>query len=55
MERLLLETDTYPMPGRATEPAHVRQVAEKLARIKGVTPNEVARHTTANFNRLFTR
>ncbi len=55
LERLLLETDTYPMPGRATEPAHVRQVAEKLARIKGVTPNEVARHTTANFNRLFTR
>jgi TatD DNase family protein len=53
LERLLLETDTYPMPHRATEPAHVRQVAQKLADIKGLTLEEVARQTTANFNRLF--
>ncbi|MEE9202805.1 MAG: TatD family hydrolase [Dehalococcoidia bacterium] len=53
LERLLLETDTYPMPRRATEPAHVRQVAQKLAEIRGISPEQVARETTANFNRLF--
>ncbi len=53
LERLLLETDTYPMSYRATEPAHVLQVAEKLAEIKGLTPEEVARQTTANFGKLF--
>jgi TatD DNase family protein len=53
LERLLLETDTYPMPHRATEPAHVRQVAYKLADIKGITLEEVGRQTTANFTKLF--
>jgi TatD DNase family protein len=53
LDRLLLETDTYPMPHRATEPAHVRQVAEKLAQVNGVTLEQVARQTTANFRRLF--
>ena len=55
LERLLLETDTYPMPRRATEPAHVHRVAEKLAEIKGLTLEQVAQHTTDNFNRLFMR
>lgn len=53
LERLLLETDTYPQPRRVTEPAHVRQVAQKLAEIKGISTEQVARQTTANFAKLF--
>jgi len=55
LDRLLLETDTYPMPRRGTEPAHVRQVAEKLAEIKGISIEKVAQSTTDNFNTLFMR
>ena len=56
MERIVLETDSYPQPWkknpiRRTEPAHVRQVAEKLAELKGLTVEEVAAATTANLKR----
>ena len=56
MERLVLETDSYPQPWkknpiRRTEPAHVRMVAEKVAEIKGLTLEEVATVTTANLRR----
>ncbi|MEE9285383.1 MAG: TatD family hydrolase [Dehalococcoidia bacterium] len=56
MERLVLETDSYPQPWkknpvRRTEPAHVRMVAEKVAAIKGLTLDEVAAVTTANLQR----
>jgi TatD DNase family protein len=52
LERLLLETDTYPLPGRTTEPADVRTVAEAVAALKGLSPDEVARATGANLERL---
>lgn len=56
LERIVLETDSYPQlfkknPARRTEPAHVAQVAEKVAEIKGVTLAEVAEVTTANLRR----
>ena len=56
MERLVLETDSYPQPWkknpiRRTEPAHVSMVAEKVAEIKGLTLEEVATVTTANLRR----
>ena len=35
------------------EPAYVVHTAEALARIKGVTPQELAKATTENFFRLF--
>jgi TatD DNase family protein len=52
LERLLLETDTYPLPGRSTEPGDVRSVAEKVAELRGVTVATIADATTANFRRL---
>ncbi len=51
LERLLLETDTYPLPGRATEPAHIVKVAEAVAEIKGLPITNIAEQTTANFFR----
>lgn len=53
MERLLVETDTYPLPGRTTEPADVVAVATEVATLKGLSLEQVARQTTTNFMRLF--
>jgi TatD DNase family protein len=58
LERVLVETDSpylVPQPLRAkrNEPLFVRQVAEKLAEIRGMTFEEIARVTTANAIRLF--
>ena len=60
MERLLVETDSpylAPVPhrGKTNEPAFTAHTAEKLAEIKGVTPDEIATVTTANFHTLFTK
>lgn len=58
LERLLVETDSpylAPMPhrGKRNEPAFTRHTAEMLAELKGVTTEELARITTANFHHLF--
>jgi TatD DNase family protein len=58
MDRLLIETDCpylapVPMRGKTNQPAYVRYVAEKLAEIKGVTPEEIAKATRENAMRLF--
>ncbi len=60
MESIVLETDTYPQPFKGkrenwTEPKDVRQVAEKLAELKGITVEEVEEVTTANFITMCTR
>jgi TatD DNase family protein len=60
LERLLVETDApflapVPMRGKRNEPAFVAHTAATLARIKGVTSEDLARITTENFYRLFTR
>ena len=58
MDRLLVETDSpflTPMPhrGKRNEPAYVNFVVEKIANVKGLTPDEVAHITTKNAQELF--
>lgn len=58
LDRLLVETDgpylaPEPKRGRRNEPAYVLYTAEKVAALKGVTLEEVARQTTANAETLF--
>ncbi len=58
LDRLLVETDApylAPVPFRSkpNEPAFVKYVAEKLAEIKGVSVDEIAKVTTENFHRLY--
>ncbi len=60
LETLLIETDApylAPMPhrGKRNEPAYVRFVAERLAELRGMTLEEIARLTTANAHRTFPR
>lgn len=60
MDRLLVETDSpylapVPRRGKRNEPALTIHTAAALAELKGVTNDEIARVTTANFARLFTR
>ncbi len=60
LDRLLLETDSpylapEPFRGKRNEPAHVAQVAARLAEVKGVEVAEVERATTDNFFRLFAK
>ena len=52
-DRIILETDSYPQPFKKirtkwTEPRHVLEVAQKLAEIRGVTPEEVFTRTSQN-------
>ena len=59
-DRLLVETDApylAPMPhrGKRNEPAFVRHTAEVLAETIGVSFDDVARITTDNFYRLFSK
>lgn len=57
-DRLLVETDSpylAPVPhrGKANLPQYVREVAEFLAELRGVSYDMLAEQTTANFYRLF--
>ena len=57
-DRLLIETDSpylapEPMRGRRNEPTHVRFVAEKLAEIRGESPEELAAYTFENAERIY--
>lgn len=58
LERLLIETDSpylapVPYRGKQNQPAYVREVCEYLAVLKGVSAEQLAQITTANFERLF--
>lgn len=60
LERLMLETDSpylAPVPhrGKANEPQYVREVAEFVADLKGVSYAELVARTAQNFFRLFRR
>ncbi|WP_396615072.1 TatD family hydrolase [Lysobacter soli] len=58
LEFLVLETDAPDQPdadnrGQRNEPAHMTRVLHTIADLRGVDPDEVARATTANAERLF--
>jgi TatD DNase family protein len=60
MDRILVETDApylapEPYRGKTCEPAYVVKTAEVLAEAKGVNFDEIAKATTDNFFKLFTK
>lgn len=57
-DRLLIETDCpylapHPYRGKRNETGYVHLVAEKIAELRGVTVEEIARITSENAKRLF--
>ncbi|HEY7773794.1 MAG TPA: TatD family hydrolase [Marinagarivorans sp.] len=60
LDHLLVETDApylapVPYRGKPNMPAYVREVAEFVADLKGISYQALAETTTANFLRLFNR
>jgi len=58
VDRMLVETDCpyltpVPFRGKRNEPAYVRLAAERMAEVKGLTLEDVARITTKNVRDLF--
>ncbi|MBE2894496.1 YchF/TatD family DNA exonuclease [Spirabiliibacterium falconis] len=58
LERLLVETDSpylapVPYRGKQNQPAYTREVCDYVATLKGISVEEFAEITTANFERLF--
>ena len=58
LEKLLVETDSpylspEPHRGKKNEPSRVRFVAEKLAEIKKISFEDIAKHTHENASELF--
>jgi TatD DNase family protein len=58
LNRLLIETDSpylapTPHRGKMNQPGYVKHVAEFIANLRGVTVEEIAEATTANFYTLF--
>ncbi|KPL50760.1 LuxR family transcriptional regulator [Prosthecomicrobium hirschii] len=59
-DRILVETDApylAPLPyrGKRNEPAYTAKTAAVLAKVRGVSDDEIARITTDNFHRLFAK
>lgn len=58
LNRLLIETDSpylapVPYRGKRNEPSYVKYVCERIAELRGMDAEDVARITTENANRLF--
>jgi len=58
LERILVETDSpylapVPYRGKQNQPSYVLHVAEEIARLRGISLEDVACATTDNFFRLF--
>jgi TatD DNase family protein len=58
LDRLLIETDSpylapVPYRGKLNNPSYVPFVARQLAQLRGLPLEEIARCTSANFERLF--
>jgi len=58
LEKILIETDSpylapSPYRGKTNQPAYVKHVAEEIARLRGITLDEVGEATSYNFRRLF--
>ena len=59
-DRYIVETDSpylAPIPhrGQSNEPSFVRHTAEKVAEIRGISLEQLAAETTANFGRLYSK
>jgi TatD DNase family protein len=52
LDRLLVETDTYPLPGRTTEPRDVVEVVEAIADARGLDQRTVAAWTVRNLREV---
>ena len=58
LEYLLLETDDpylapVPFRGKENQPMYVKYVAEEIANLRGITPEEVAKTSTGNAKKIF--
>ena len=58
LDRLLIETDSpylapVPYRGKTNNPSYVPYVARQLAELRQMSLEDVAHHTSANFERLF--
>ncbi|PKO52352.1 MAG: DNAase [Betaproteobacteria bacterium HGW-Betaproteobacteria-20] len=58
LDKMLIETDSpylapVPYRGKTNQPSYVKHVAEEIARLRGISFEEVSAATTANFFRLF--
>jgi len=60
LDRLLVETDSpylapVPFRGKTNQPAYTKNTAEYIAKLKSIELEEVAKHTTDNFFKLFSK
>jgi TatD DNase family protein len=58
LDKLLIETDSpwlapVPYRGKPNQPGYVREVGEFIAKLKGISVDELAKVTTQNFYNLF--
>jgi TatD DNase family protein len=58
LSRMLIETDSpylapIPYRGKTNQPSYVKHVAEEIAKLRGISFEEVAIATTENFFQLF--
>jgi len=58
LNRILIETDSpylapIPYRGKTNQPSYVKHVAEEIAKLRGISFDQVANATTDNFFRLF--
>lgn len=58
LDRILVETDgpfltPVPYRGKRNEPAYIPYIAERLASLHNITPEQMAEHTTNNAEKLF--
>ena len=58
LDSMLIETDSpylapVPFRGKMNQPSYVKHVAEEIAKLRGISVEEVGEATTANFRKLF--
>jgi TatD DNase family protein len=58
LERMLIDTDSpylapVPFRGKLNQPGYVKHVAEEIAKLRGISVEEVGLATSANFIKLF--